>query len=297
MKKFRFGVMCRGTNIAQVARRAETLGYTSISMPDHFGDQWAPGPAMAAAATATSVLRLAPLVWCNDFRHPVVLAKEVATLDLLSGGRMELGLGAGWMKSDYEESGMCMDSAGVRIERMAEALQVLRALLGPNRCVVSGKYYQVDMNGLPKPIQSPVPIFVGGGGQKMLSLAGREADIVGINVNLRSGLYKDIAENFSARACDEKIGWVRAPGRDVELNILVGSVAVGEREPALQRFSEEMETPLEILRDSPHVLAGSVSELSESLVVRRQRWGFSYIVVREEAMEVFAPVVAQLHGA
>lgn len=297
MRKFRFGVMCRGTDIAQVARKAEALGYASISMPDHFGDQWAPGPAMAAAATATSSLRLAPLVWCNDFRHPVVLAKEVATLDLLSGGRVELGLGAGWMKSDYEESGMQMDSAGVRIERMAEAVQVLRALLGPNRCQFSGQHYQVDMNGLPKPIQSPVPIFIGGGGQKMLTLAGREADIVGINVNLRSGLYSDIAENFSAGACDEKVGWVRGEGRDVEYNILIGSLAVGEREPALQRFSQEMETPLEILQDSPHVLAGSVAEMVEALEARRRRWGFSYVVVREDVMETFAPVVAQLNGA
>ncbi|MFN8607213.1 MAG: TIGR03621 family F420-dependent LLM class oxidoreductase [Vulcanimicrobiota bacterium] len=296
MRKFRFGVMCRGLDIAAVARKAEAAGYTSISMPDHFGDQWAPGPAMAAAATATSSLRLAPLVWCNDFRHPVVLAKEVATLDLLSSGRVELGLGAGWMKSDYEESGMTLDSAGVRIERMAEALQVLRGLLGPNRCRFNGQYYQVDMNGLPKPIQAPLPIFIGGGGRKMLSLAGREADIVGINVNLRSGLYKDIAENFSARACDEKVGWVREQGRDVELNILVGSLQVGDREAALQRFSEEMETPVEILRDSPHVLAGSVSEIAEALEARRQRWGISYVVVREDVMQAFAPVVAQLHG-
>ena len=294
MRKFRFGIMCRGNHIAELARRAEALGYTSISMPDHFGDQLAPGPAMAAAAAATSTLRLAPLVWCNDFRHPVVLAKEVASLDLLSGGRVELGLGAGWMNSDYEESGMTQDSAGVRIERMAEALKVIRALLGPNRCVHSGPYYQVDMNGLPKPIQSPVPIFIGGGGKKMLSLAGREADIVGINVNLRSGLFKDIAENFSARACDEKIGWVREQGRDVELNILIGSLAVGEVEAGLQEFSREMETPIDILRDSPHVLAGSVGQMAEALEARRQRWGFSYIVVREDVMEEFAPVIARL---
>jgi probable F420-dependent oxidoreductase len=286
--------MCRGHKIAELARRAEALGYTSISMPDHFGDQLAPGPAMATAAAVTSTLRLSPLVWCNDFRHPVVLAKEVATLDLLSGGRVELGLGAGWMNSDYEESGLTQDPAGVRIERMAEALRVIRELLGPNRCIHSGPHYQVNMNGLPKPTQSPVPIFIGGGGRKMLGLAGREADIVGINVNLRSGLFKDIAENFSARACDEKVAWVREQGRDVEMNILVGSLAVGEVEPALQRFSRDMETPIEILRDSPHVLAGSVSEMAQQLEVRRQRWGFSYIVVREDVMEDFAPVVAKL---
>jgi probable F420-dependent oxidoreductase len=291
---FRFGVMTGGFGVAEVARKAEALGYTSLSIPDHFGKQLAPGPALATAAAVTTTLRLAPLVWCNDFRHPVVLAKEVATLDVLSGGRVELGLGAGWMQSDYKESGLAMDSAGVRIARMAEALQVLRELLGPERCVFAGEHYQVDLNGLPKPVQERVPIFIGGGGRKMLTLAAREADIVGINLDLRFGEYKDLAPNFAACACDEKVGWVRAVGREVVLNMLVGSTFVGDRETGLEQFSREMETPLEILRDSPHVLSGSVSELVDTLLQRRERWGFSYIVVREDVMEDFAPVVARL---
>lgn len=291
---FRFGVMTGGFGVTEVARKAEALGYTSLSMPDHFGKQMAPGPAMAAAAAVTTSLRLAPLVWCNDFRHPVVLAKEVATLDVLSHGRVELGLGAGWMKSDYEESGLVMDAAGERIERMAESLRVLRGLLGPERFAFQGKHYRVDMEGLPKPIQSRIPVFIGGGGRKMLRLAAREADIVGINLDLRSGLLKDLSSNFAAEACDEKVSWVRAEGREVVLNILVGSTFVGNRERGLERFSGEMETPLEILRDSPHVLSGSVSELVDQLLERRERWGFSYIVVRDEVMEDFAPVVSRL---
>lgn len=286
--------MTGGFNIAEVARKAEALGYTSLSIPDHFGKQLAPGPALATAAAVTTGLRLAPLVWCNDFRHPVVLAKEVATLDVLSNGRVELGLGAGWMQSDYTESGLAMDSAGVRIERMAESLRVLRALLGSERCAFQGKYYQVDMDGLPKPVQPRIPVFIGGGGRKMLTLAATEADIVGINVDLRSGFFKDLAPNFAASACDEKVGWVRAVGRQVEMNILVGSTFVGDREQGLERFSREMETPLEILRDSPHVLSGHITELVESLLERRERWGFSYIVVREDVMEDFAPVVSRL---
>lgn len=286
--------MTGGFGVSEVARKAEALGYTSISIPDHFGKQLAPGPALATAAAVTTTLRLAPLVWCNDFRHPVVLAKEVATLDVLSNGRVELGLGAGWMKSDYEESGLVMDAAGERIERMAESLRVLRGLLGPERCAFQGKYYQVDMDGLPKPVQSRIPVFIGGGGRKMLTLAAAEADIVGINVDLRSGLFKDLSSNFAASACDEKVGWVRAVGREVELNMLVGSTFVGNRAKGLERFSREMETPLEILRDSPHVLSGSVSEIVDSLLERRERWGFSYIVVREDVMEEFAPVVARL---
>lgn len=291
---FRFGVMTSGFGVSEVARKAEALGYSSLSIPDHFGKQLAPGPALATAAAVTTTLRLAPLVWCNDFRHPVLLAKEVATLDVLSEGRVELGLGAGWMKSDYEESGLTMDSAGLRIERMAESLQVLRALLGPQRCTFQGKYYQVEMDGLPKPVQAQVPVFIGGGGRKMLTLAAQEADIVGINVDLRSGFFKDLAPNFAASACDEKVGWVRAVGRPVEMNILVGSTFVGYREQGLEQFSREMETPLEILQDSPHVLSGSVTELVETLLERRERWGFSYVVVREDVMETFAPVVSRL---
>ncbi len=291
---FRFGVMTSGFGVAELALKAEALGYTSLSIPDHFGRQIAPGPALAVAASVTTRLRLAPLVWCNDFRHPVVLAKEVASLDVLSGGRVELGLGAGWMQSDYQHSGLRMDSARVRIERMAEALRVLRGLLGPERCRFSGQYYQVDMDGLPKPVQDRVPIFIGGGGRKMLTLAATEADIVGINVDLRHGEYKDLAPNFAASACDEKVGWVRAVGREVVLNMLVGSTFVGNREQGLERFSREMETPLEIVRDSPHVLSGSVEELVDTLLQRRERWGFSYIVVREDVLEDFAPVVARL---
>lgn len=278
-----------------LARKAEGLGYSCLSIPDHFGDQAAPMPALAAAAVATSTLRLAPLVFCNDFRHPVVLAKEAATLDVISGGRLELGLGAGWMQSDYTESGIVLDSAGVRIERLAEALQVIRGLWGAGRCRFSGTHYQVDMEGFPKPVQASLPLFLGGGGRKMLTLAGQEADIVGVNLDLRSGDYKDLAPNFAAEACDQKIGWVRASGRQVELNMLVGSLAVTESvETALGDFSRQMETPVEILRESPHVLAGSVSELEDLLQARRERWGLTYITVREDVMEAFAPVVARL---
>ena len=293
--KFRFGVMARGREVVNLARKAEDLGYSCLSIPDHFGNQAAPMPALAAAAVATSTLRLAPLVLCNDFKHPGVLAKEAATLDVISGGRLELGLGAGWMKSDYTESGLVMDSAGVRIERLAEALQVIRSLWGEGRCRFSGRHYQVDMEGFPKPAQASIPVFVGGGGRKMLTLAGQEADIVAINLDLRSGDYKDLAPNFAAEACDQKLAWVRASGRQVELNILVGSLAVRtDVEAALGGFAHEMETPVEILRDSPHVLAGSVAELVDLLQARRERWGFNYITIREDVMEAFAPVVAQL---
>lgn len=294
MNDFRFGVMTRGFGIREVARKAEDLGYASLSMPDHFGEQLSPGPALAVAASVTSRLRLAPLVWCNDFRHPVVLAKEVASLDVLSDGRVELGLGAGWMKSDYQKSGLVQDPAGVRIQRLAEAVRVLRGLLSAERCRFQGEFYQVDMQGLPRPVQARVPLLLGGGGRKMLTLAASEADIVGINLDLRSEAYRDLSPNFAAQACDQKVAWVRAVGRDVVLNMLIGSTFVGNRAQGLERFAREMETPVEILRDSPHVLSGSVPELVDTLLERRQRWGLSYFVVRDDVLEDFAPVVSRL---
>lgn len=260
MRSFRFGVMTRGANIMETARKAEALGYHCLSLADHFGNQASPMIALAAAAAVTTTLRLAPLVLANDFRHPVMLAKEAATLDLISGGRLELGVGAGWMESDYAESGIAMDPPGVRIDRLSESLQVIRGLLGPHRCQFPGAHYQVDMDGYPKPVQSQIPIFLGGGGRRMLTLAAQQADIVGINLNLRSGLLKDISDNFGSAACDQKVAWVNQVNPSRELHMLIGSLAVtDDKEAELQRFAQELETDPEILRDSPHVLVGSVS--------------------------------------
>jgi probable F420-dependent oxidoreductase len=289
--------MTRGANIVETARKAEALGYHCLSLADHFGNQASPMLALAAAAAVTTNLRLAPLVLANDFRHPVMLAKEAATLDLISGGRLELGIGAGWMESDYAESGIAMDPPGVRIERLAESLQIVRALLGPNRCQFAGTHYQVDMDGYPKPVQSCIPIFLGGGGRRMLTLAAQQADIVGINLNLRSGLLKDISANFAPAACDQKVAWVNQVNPNRELHILIGSLSVtNDKEAELQRVAQELETDPEILRDSPHVLVGSVSEMVDILLARRERWGLSYVTVRE-VIEQFAPVVAKLSGA
>ncbi len=286
--------MARGPGIVDLARKAEDLGYSALSLADHFGQQWSPSVALAASAVVTNQLRLAPLVWCNDFRHPVVLAKEVASLDELSQGRVELGLGAGWMESDYLESGLSMDPAATRIERMGEALQVIKGLLGPERCQFEGRHYRVDMHGYPKPVQARVPILVGGGGKAMLNLAARQADIVGINLNLRSNQLSELAPEFAAQACEQKVAWVREAGREVEMHMLLGWVGVGPREEMLEKCAQEMETPIAVLRDSPHVLAGSLTEMVEQLQHRRLRWGLSYFTVREQVMEQFAPVVAAL---
>src|SRR6202453_617179 len=175
---------------AEQARRAEELGYSALLMPDHFGDQLAPGPALAAAAAATTTLRVGSLVFGNDYRHPFVLAKETATLDVLSEGRLELSLGAGWMKTDYEEAGLTYDTPRVRVERFEEAVQVLQGLLrtdGPFS--FDGAYYQVHEHSLlPRPVQKPgPPLIIGGGGKRVLSFAARHPDIVSLHVHLREG--------------------------------------------------------------------------------------------------------------
>lgn len=288
--------MSRGHRLLETARRAEALGFHSLSLADHFGDQVAPLVALAAAAAVTTRLRLAPLVCCNDFRHPVVLAKEAATLDVLSQGRFQLGMGAGWMESDYSSSGLPMDSAGIRIARLHESIQVVRGLLQPGAFSFEGEYYQVrQLDGRPKPFQQPVPLYIGGGGPKMLKLAAQEADIVGINVDLRSNVMCDI--DFSAEACDRKVEWVRQSAAErwlsLDLSMLVHATRVtDDEEGAFREIALQMETTPEVVRLSPSVLVGSHQQMVEILLQRRQRWGLNEWIVREEQMESFAPVVA-----
>ena len=193
MRPFRFAVQCSVTPSMkawrELARTCESLGYSCLYIPDHFGDQFGPLVALTVAAEATTTLKVGSLVFDNDYRHPVVLAKEIATLDLASEGRVELGLGAGWMKTDYDESGMTYDEPSVRVERMVEGLAIMRALWADGTATFSGKHYTVTgAQGLPRPHTAPhPPIVIGGGSRRNLSIAGREADIVGVNPDLRSG--------------------------------------------------------------------------------------------------------------
>src|SRR6476646_3094541 len=210
-------------------RKADALAYSSFFVPDHFIEHdLAPTVALAHIAAVTDTLRVGPLVLGNDYKHPVVLAREMATLDVLSEGRLELGIGAGWMTADYEKAGMPLDRAGVRIARLAESIAILKGLFAPGPFTFVGEHYQVrDLDGAPKPVQQPVPFFVGGGAPKILALAAREAQIVGINANLRSGdgTSPDAARSMTPEATDRKIAWVRdAAGEhfdDLELQALV----------------------------------------------------------------------------
>jgi len=215
-RQFRFGVYGRGETLAQwrdFARKAEDLGYSTLDLPDHFSRQMAPMLALAVAGQVTSRLRFSAAMLDNDFRHPLVLAKELATLDVLSNGRVEAGIGAGWMATDYEFSGIPFDPPGVRIERLKETIAILKGLWGNEPFSFSGKHYNItNHEGTPKPAQKPhPPLLVGGGGKRVLRLAAREADIVGVNFVLAEGMVNPaVAVTGSATATAEKLAWIRA---------------------------------------------------------------------------------------
>jgi probable F420-dependent oxidoreductase len=308
-RPFRFGVQASGgigsrVQWVELARRVEDLGYSSLSLPDHFDEQLAPTVALMAAADATTDLRVGALVWCNDYRHPVVFAKEAATLDLLSEGRLELGLGAGWMRTDYDAAGIDHDPPGVRIDRMVEAIEVLRGLFGDGPVDFDGQHYRVaGLDGTPKPVQRPHPPFlIGGGGPRMLKLSGRLADIVGVNPNLRAGaVTAEVGQDATAERYDEKLSWVRQGAGDriddVELNVRCFFVAFTDDARAT---AEEMAGALGLTANqalgSPLALVGTPGEMADTLRARRERFGFSYVTVGAGDVDGFAPVVAELAG-
>lgn len=306
--KFRFGVQtsraASGDDWREKARKIEQLGYSTLFVPDHFDDQFTPTPALMAAAAATTTLRIGGMVFDNDYRHPLIFAKEAATMDVLSGGRYEIGIGAGWMKTDYDAAGMTYDRPGVRIERLQESLAIIKGLFGEGPFSFSGKHYTItEHNGLPKPLQQPrPPILVGGGGRRVLSLAAREADIIGVNFNLAPGrVNREVMNTGDATSTAEKVRWIRdAAGArfdDLELNVTVFVAIVTDDQPAMvERIAPGFGMAPPELLQSPHALIGSVEEIADALVERRERFGFSYIVISGEGFEAFAPVVKKLAG-
>jgi probable F420-dependent oxidoreductase len=304
---FRFGIQASTApdraSWVSLAQRAEGAGYDVLTMPDHFGDQLAPVPAMMTAADATTALRICALVFDNDYKHPVVLGKELATMDVLSEGRVEIGLGAGWMLSDYEQAGMPYDSPGVRIDRFLEGLHIIRQSMGAEAFSFEGKHYTITgYNGLPKPVKGVPKVLIGGGGKRVLGIAAREADIVGINPSMHTGsVGPETFTHMSAEAVDEKIAIVRAAAGDridaIEMNIRAFLVNVtDDGQGARDRLAGALGVPADMLVSSPFSLIGSPSELVERLLERRERWGFSYVIVGQDDVEKFAPVVAQLAG-
>jgi probable F420-dependent oxidoreductase len=259
---------------------------------------------MMAAADATTDLKVGALVFDNDYKHPVVLAKEMATIDVLSGGRVEFGLGAGWMTTDYEQSGIPKERDGVRIAKMVEALEVFRGLWAPGSFSFTGEHYTIDgLDGLPKPVQQPhPPILIGGGGPKMLRIAAQNADIVGINPRLTAGeITAEVGQDASAAMLDEKVTWVREAAGDrfddLELNVLTFFATVTDDARSLaENLASAMNTTADEVLAAPYAWFGTIDEICDKLRAARDRWGISYFVLQKDGMEAMAPVVAKLAG-
>lgn len=308
MQPFRFGVQlsnaASGDEWRAKARAVEAMGYSTLFIPDHFDDQLSPLVALAVAAEATTTLKVGPLVIGNDYRHPVVLAKEVATLDLLSGGRVEFGLGAGWMTTDYVAAGISQEAPGVRISRMAESLAIMKELWSTGTCTFAGEHYTITgAHCAPQPAQQPHPkIIIGGGGQRVLGIAGREADIVGVNPSLAAGYVgPEVLETTTAEYYEQRVQWIKdAAGErfsSLELQILTFLVQiVPNRAETVAGMAQMLGVTEEQIEGSPIALIGTTDEIVAILQERRATYGFSYIVVHEAEMEAFAPVVAALAG-
>ena len=307
-RPFRFGVQASKANTRDLwvglAQRGEANGYSCLTMPDHFDDQLAPVPALMTAANVTTDLRIGALVWDNDYKHPAVLAKELATMDVLSDGRLELGIGAGWMISDYEQMGIPYDSAKVRIDRFVEGLKVIKGAMAEGPFSFSGDHYTItNYNGTPKPVQAPCPpILIGGGGKRVLSIAAREADIVGINATMSAGVVgQHTFSTMTAEVVDEKVAIVReaagARFNDIEMNVRAFLVSItDDAKQAASGIASMLGVEQQMVEESPFALVGPTSKLIEDLLERRERWGFSYVIVGADDVDSFAPVVAALNG-
>jgi probable F420-dependent oxidoreductase len=288
-------------------RQIEDLGFSTVAVAEHLTGGWQMDPivALTAAAEATSSLRLLTLVLCNEFRHPAVLHRSMAMLDVLSGGRVEIGLGAGWLEDDFTSAGMHFDPAGVRVDRLAESLVVLKRLFADEPAGFHGRHYTIrDLDGLPKPVQHPhPPLLVGGGGPRILRLAAREADIIAIHPRLSGGaLDSTAAEDLSEARFEDNIRLIReqlsVAGRafdDVEIQFTVYLTEVNGAAPSRSPLVQHLRADPVAFATSPAVLVGSVDCCVDLLMERRERFGISYINLRSD-IESVAPIVARLAG-
>jgi probable F420-dependent oxidoreductase len=318
---FRFAVQSFSASSAKEWReralRVEALGYATLHLADHvLGpgpaiastnhpiQELAAVPAIAAAAAATSTLRVGCRVFCIDYRHPAILAKEAATLDLLSEGRLELGLGAGWLRAEYEALGLRFDPTPVRIARLAETIAAVKAACTGEPLAMAGEHVRLSgFAARPLPVQRPhPPLLVGGGSRRVLELAAREADIVSLNFNNRSGaIGPDGVRSGTAAATARKIEWIRnaAGPRFARLELEIGAYFTFVQEGAA-KIAEGMGRALGLTTEEmlthPHGLFGSVDAVCEELLRRREAYGISYVTVPDNALEAFAPVVARLAG-
>jgi probable F420-dependent oxidoreductase len=291
-------------------RRLEDEGYATVAISDHLTRGWAMDPlvAMMAAADATNSLRVLSLVLSNDYRHPALVHKAIATIDVLSGGRAELGLGAGWLAADYAALGLEMEPALARILRLDESVRLLKQLFAAAGPIAfdGAQYRGRGLEGLPRPTQLPRPLLlIGGGGRHVLSLAGREADIVGVNASLEPGAVRSAGiAGLTAAAAEEKVGWISAAvedaGRkaeDVELQVSVLELHLSDSAADCRRHLDSLADASGLDRarteSSPSVLVGSLDHCADLLRERRDRFGFSYIKLGPDPVAA-APLVRRL---
>ncbi|MCH9838516.1 MAG: TIGR03621 family F420-dependent LLM class oxidoreductase [Ilumatobacter sp.] len=324
-RPFRFGVQSYAAKSPQdwreQAKRAESQGFSTFSVADHV---IGPGPAltatnhpvqnvaaipaMAVAIEATDAISIGARVFCVDYRQPVMFAKELATLDFFAGGRLELGLGAGWLQGEYEAMGVEWDRAGVRLDRFEETLTLIRQHFGDGLVEIDGEHvHAAGFEGLPKPPNGVPPIMIGGGAKRVLGIAGREADIVSLNFNNSSGkIGPDGVGSSTAQLTAQKVDWIRA-GADQrtdgksfdDIEIEIGgyfTVVTDEREATLAKMAPMFELEPEQLAEHPHALIGSVDTICEQLIERREIYGISYVTFGGSASESVVPVVERLAG-
>lgn len=305
LRPFRFGISVFQSDTAaewqDKARKVESLGFDVLLIPDHIGSPLlAYAPALMSAAAATTTLRVGPFVLDNNFRHPAFVARDAATIDLLSDGRYELGIGGGWQPNNFQRSGVPFETAGIRAGRLEESVRIIKALLKGEPVSFQGQHYNLDeLPGFPQPVQQPLPIFMGAGGPRMLNLAAREADIIGVTPpalpegGLRLAVEAENVERQIERLRD--VAGERFSG--IELNVLLQRVAVtDDRQAAAEEVGAQWEKPAADLLASPHMLFGTHQQMADDLRQRREHFGFSYISIFERDLESFAPVVALLRG-
>jgi probable F420-dependent oxidoreductase len=282
-------------------RRAEALGYEAVYIPDHLGRQLSPFGALAAAAAVTSRIRLAAYVFANDYRHPLLLAREVATLDLLSNGRVDLGLGAGWMTSDYRQLGLPYDEPKVRIDRLEESVGIVVRLLAGETVTHDGPHYRLERATVaPAPVQRPIPLMIGGGGPRMLRFAARHADIVGLIPQMDRRGRPHIPQ-ATDRATEAKARLVRSAAGDradrIRLDVIVFDAGlVGSGSGLLPSLGAAAKGAAVNLLGTPYVLYGSLGEVVDRLQRRRDRTGISHYTLPGHAIEAMAPLVDALTG-
>ncbi len=308
-RPFRFGVFAAGsgTDLVDHARRAEALGYSSFAVGEHIFADHAPISALAAAATVTSTIRLASLTFANDFRNPLLLTKEVASIDVLSGGRFEFGLGTGFYRMDYDQTGIPFDPPGTRVDRLAEAVRLIKRAFTEESVDHDGDHYTArGFSLVPKPVQRPwPPLIVGGGSRRVLEFAAREADIVSLNIRTtREGGFD--WQSIGPEAIAQKVAWVReAAGErlpDLELHWIITAMAITDRpldsaREVIDMFGAADEITPEALLCAPQMIIGSEAAIVEKIQRNREEYGVSSMTVFASPMEAFAPIVARLSGS